>query len=303
MTRRRTKRKLWSYRQRLKNDALYGLMRVSFRAVQFLPLRGALRLLGCLAPHIFFRAARRSRRQLKSALPQHDSVKLTRRMFVHFAESLWELSRLHRSVPKLDDAARQVIDSVLAEGKGAVMISGHIGNWELIGQAIATAGYPIATIAKPLYDPRVTRWLRKWRTSRGLQIVWRDEGNAGKTILSVLRRNRLMAFLIDQNTKTAGDFVPFFDRPAFTPTTPAAIALRTSTPIIFCWHHRRHKSHIMSFERIFYNQTGNRKEDILNLTAMFNERLERAIRQAPEQWVWMHARWGRSRANYQLPVR
>ncbi len=303
VTRQRTKRKLWSFRQRLKNDALYGLMRVSFRAAQLLPLRGLLRLLGCLAPHIFFRAAQRARRQLKSVLPQLDSVKLTRRMFVHFAESLWELSRLHRSVPELDDGARQVLDSVLAEGKGAVVISGHIGNWELIGQAIATAGYPIATIAKPLYDPRVTRWLQKWRTTRGLQIVWRDEGNAGKTILSVLRRNSLMAFLIDQNTKAAGDFVPFFGRPAFTPTMPAAIALRTGAPIIFCWHHRRAKRHKMTFERIYYTPTDDRKQDILKLTAMFNERLERAIRQAPEQWVWIHARWGQSRANYQYPLR
>ena len=303
MTRQRAKRRHWSYRQRLKNNALYGLMRVSFRTAQLLPLRGVLRFLGCLAPHIFFHAARRSRRQLRSALPKLDSVKLTRRMFVHFAESLWELSRLHRSVPELDDSARQVLDAVLAEGKGAVVISGHIGNWELIGQAIAIAGYPIATIAKPLYDPRVTRWLKKWRTTRGLQIVWRDEGNAGKTILSVLRRNRLMAFLIDQNTKTAGDFVPFFGRPAFTPTTPAAIALRTGAPIIFCWHHRRAKRHKMSFERIAYTPTGERKQDILNLTAMLNERLEHAIRQAPEQWVWIHARWGRSRANYQLSTR
>jgi Kdo2-lipid IVA lauroyltransferase/acyltransferase len=113
------------------------------------------------------------------------------------------------------------------------MISGHIGNWELLGQAIAAAGYPIATIAKPSYDPRITQWLEEWRSSRGLQIVWRDERNAGKSILRVLRQNALMGFLIDQNTKTAGEFVPFFGRPAFTPTTPAAIALRTGAPIIF----------------------------------------------------------------------
>ena len=297
MTRRRRKRKHWSYRQRLKNDALYGLMRVAFRAAQLLPLRGLLRLLGCLAPHIFLRAAQRSQHQLESVLPQLDSAKLTRDMFTHFAESLWELSRLHRSVPELDDNARQVIDSVLTEGKGAMVISGHIGNWELLGHAIAAAGYPIASIAKPSYDPRVTRWLQKLRTSRGLQIVWSDESNAGKSILSVLRRNRLMAFLIDQNTKTAGDFVPFFGRPAFTSTTPAAIALRTGAPIIFCWHRRHGKRHKMSFERISYTPTGDRKQDVLALTARFNDCLERAIRQAPEQWVWLHARWGRSRAN------
>ena len=181
-------RSRWSWRQRVKNDLLYGLMRLGFAAARVLPLRGFLRLVGCMAPHIFVSAARRARAQL-TRLPELDAVTITRRMFLHFAESLWELSRLHRSVPKLDDAARRVLDDTLAEGKGAVLISGHIGNWELLGQAIAAAGYPIASIAKPSYDPRVTRWLQKWRTAHGLRIVWRDETNAGKSILSVLRSN------------------------------------------------------------------------------------------------------------------
>lgn len=293
MARARKKRELWAWRQRVKNDLLYGLMRVGFRAAQILPMRGPLRLLGCVAPHIFLSAARRARRQLRAVLPELDAVKITRRMFVHFAESLWELSRLHRSVPELDSAARRTLDAALAEGKGAVLISGHIGNWELMGQAIAAAGYPIATIAKPSYDPRVTQWLEEWRTGHGLQVVWRDEGNAGKSILRVLRQNGLMGFLIDQNTRTAGDFVPFFGRPAFTPTTPTAIALRTGAPIVFCWHHRRQQRHILNFERIRYTPTGDPKRDILALTALFNDRLESAIRTVPEQWVWLHSRWGR----------
>lgn len=284
----------WTWPQRLKNDLLYGLMRFGFSAARVLPMRGLLRLLGCLAPHIFRSAARRAQRQLRAVLPELDAVKITRRMFVHFAESLWEISRLRRSVPELDDAARRILNEALAEGKGAVMISGHIGNWELLGQAIAAAGYPIATIAKPSYDPRITQWLEEWRSSRGLQIVWRDERNAGKSILRVLRQNALMGFLIDQNTKTAGEFVPFFGRPAFTPTTPAAIALRTSAPIIFCWHHRRQGRHKLSFERIRYRPTGDAKHDVAALTELFNDRLESAIRVVPEQWVWLHERWGRS---------
>jgi KDO2-lipid IV(A) lauroyltransferase len=111
--------------------------------------------------------------------------------------------------------------------------------------------------------------------------------------LSVLRRNGLIAFLIDQNTRTAGDYLPFFGRPAFTPTTPAAIALRTGAPVIFCWHHRRQKLHSMSFNRIYYTPTGDSKIDIPALTAQFNDRLESAIRTVPEQWVWLHSRWGK----------
>ena len=289
----------WPWRQRFKNDLLYGLMRVAFAAAKTLPLRGPLRLVGCLAPYVFIPLAGRARQQLATAMPHLDAVKTTRRMFVHFAESLWELSRLHRAVPVLDDNARRLVDRALEEGKGAVVITGHIGNWELLGQAVAASGYPIATVAKPLYDPRITRWLQKWRTAHGLQLIWRDEKNAGKTILSVLRSNQLMAFLIDQNTKTAGDFIPFFGRPAFTPTVPAAIALRTGAPILFGWHHRHANRHQLNVERIYYQVTGDRMHDILALTKIFNERLEAAIRRAPEQWVWLHARWGRNRGDHE----
>jgi len=293
VTQQRRKHKRWSYRQRLKNDLLYGIMRLGFAATRVLPLRGLLRLVGCLAPLLFVSAARRARAQLTAVLPEVDAAIITRRMFVHFAEALWELSRLHRTVPTLDDAARRVLDETLAEGKGAVLISGHIGNWELLGQAIAAAGYPIASIAKPSYDPRITRWLQSWRTAHGLRIIWRDETNAGKSILSVLRRNGLMAFLIDQNSRTAGDYLPFFGRPAFTPTTPAAIAMRTGAPVIFCWHHRRQKLHKLSFNRVKYTPTGDSKIDIPALTALLNDCLESAIRTVPEQWVWLHSRWGR----------
>jgi KDO2-lipid IV(A) lauroyltransferase len=269
---------------------LYGLMRAGVFAVERLPVRGFLRLLGCLSPYIFRREARLAREHLRATLPHVDPVKTTRRMFVHFSQSLWELSRLRRWVPELDGQARQVLDDALAEGKGAIVISGHVGNWEILGQAIAAAGYPIATVATPFYDPRVTRWLDKWRTQRGLKILWRD-GNSGKAILRALRSNQLMGFLIDQDTKTAGDYVSFFGRPAFTATTPAALALRTGAPVIFCWHHRRRKNHQITIERIDYERTGDHGRDTLALTALLTARLENVIRTAPEQWVWMHRRW------------
>jgi len=268
-------------------------MRGGLFAVERLPIRGVVRLIGCLSPYIFRRQARLAQEHLRLTLPHLDPVKTTRRMFVHFAESIWELSRRHQSVPALDAAARRILDEALAEKKGAIFVTGHVGNWEMLGQAIAAAGYPISTIAKPFYDPRVTRWLHEWRARHGLKIVWRDQ-NSGKAILRALRSNQLMAFLIDQDTKTAGDYVPFFGRPAFTPTTPAALALRTGAPLIFSWHHRRGKRHQITIERVIFARTGDRQRDIVALTALLTARLETVIRTVPEQWVWMHRRWRRS---------
>jgi KDO2-lipid IV(A) lauroyltransferase len=276
-----------------RNTLLYLLMRGGLFAVEHLPIRGVVRLIGCLSPYIFRREARLAQEHLRLTLPHLDPVKTTRRMFVHFSESIWELSRLHQSVPALDAAARRILDEALAEKKGAIFVTGHVGNWEMLGQAIAAAGYPISTIAKPFYDPRVTRWLHEWRARHGLKIVWRDQ-NSGKAILRALRSNQLMAFLIDQDTKTAGDYVPFFGRPAFTPTTPAALALRTGAPLIFSWHHRRGKRHQITIERIIFARSGDRQRDIVALTALLTARLETVIRTVPEQWVWMHRRWRRS---------
>lgn len=289
----------WSRRQRLKNAFLYYIIRGGAAAAERLPIRGLLRLIGCLAPYLFRHEARRAVAQLSVVLPHVDAAKTTRRMFVHFAESIWELCRLHQSVPALDDEARRVLDEVLAEGKGVVLITGHVGNWEMLGQAIAAAGYPITTIARPSYDPRVTAWLHQWRTRRGLQVVWGDR-NSGKAILRTLRKNGLMAFLIDQDTETTGMYVPFFGRAAFTPTTPAALALRTGAPVIFCWHHRRAKRHKITIERIRYVSTCNNSHDVLELTAMLTARLESVIRAAPEQWVWLHKRWRKISQRYVL---
>jgi KDO2-lipid IV(A) lauroyltransferase len=99
-----------------------------------------------------------------------------------------------------------------------------------------------------------------------------------------------MAFLIDQDTRTAGDYVPFFGRPAFTATIPVALALRMGAPVVFCWHHRRAKHHKITAERINYTRTGDMKRDVWRLP-LLTARLENIIRIAPEQWVWMHRRW------------
>ena len=265
-------------------------MRCGVLAMEWLPVRGFMRGLGNLSPYIFRREAQCAQEQLRASLPDLDAAKTTRRMFVHFSESLWELARLRRSVPRLDGAAKEVLDAALQRGNGAVLISGHIGNWEILAQAVAAAGYPVATVATPSFDPRVTRWLDRWRSQRGLKIIWRRNSSA-KAVVRLLRSNHLVGFLIDQDTDTAGDYVNFFGRPAFTPTSPAALALRTGAPVIFCWHHRRGKVHKITMEPIAYHPTGNLERDTLSLTGLLTARLEEVIRRAPEQWVWLHRRW------------
>jgi predicted LPLAT superfamily acyltransferase len=138
----------WNRGQRIKNALLYFLMRGACSAAERLPLRGLLRLVGVLAPYVFRRESRRARRQLRATMPHLDATKTIRRMFVHFAQSIWELSRLGRDLPELDESARRVLDQVIAEGKGGILISGHVGNWEILVR-------------------RSPRRVIRWRPSRG----------------------------------------------------------------------------------------------------------------------------------------
>src|SRR5688572_4131649 len=86
----------WRGSQNMRNTLLYALMRAGPFALERLPLRGVVRLVGCLAPFVFRRTARRAEKHLSETLPHLDARKTTRRMFVHFAESIWELCQLRR---------------------------------------------------------------------------------------------------------------------------------------------------------------------------------------------------------------
>src|SRR5690606_23069101 len=97
---------------------------------------------------------------------------------------------------------RELFERVLVGGKGAVVATGHIGNWELMAQAVA-ARYPVSTVARPLYDPRLTRWVNDLRSGGDLEIIWRDRRTPMATALHMrraLKRGRLLALLVDQNT-------------------------------------------------------------------------------------------------------
>ena len=284
----------WSTLQRYKNHLLYGLIRLLFGEVQLLPLRVATaiaRLLGHLAPHLARRDTARAQRHVQQALqlPRQQARRLTRAMYVHLAQNAVETAHLDKLDIVLPQAAKDTLDAALAQGKGVVAVTGHIGNWELLAQAVAQSGYPISTVAKPLYDPRLTAWVNTWRTARGLQIIWR--GQNPKAMLRVFRQGGILAFLMDQDTKVPGAFVPFFGRPAFTPTAPAILALRTGAPIVVGFHRRVGSTHTLTIEPHPFVANGDFEQDMIELTAQLTARLENIIRAAPEQWVWLHKRW------------
>lgn len=180
----------------------------------------------------------------------------------------------------------EILDQAVSEGKGGLFYSGHLGNWEIMGAIAARLGYPVTFVVARQSNREVEALIDHYRESAGIEIVKRAD--AVKGVLSALKRNRLVAIMIDQDAHEDGAFVPFFGQLASTPRGPAVFHLRTGSPLIFAHSVRLPKDKY----RIRFTRTDTTSfPDADSLTAHMTRRLESAIRETPEQWFWMHRRW------------
>ena len=291
----------WSSRQRLKNTIIVNVVTRAFKVLRAIPIGYLYRSMQSLSKLAFILAASDRKRaivQLRQALniPETQARVLARSMFEHLGKVGMEWIHKDTLLEKhpdlqLSSEHRVLFEEALAEKNGLVAITGHIGNWELLAQMVAKAGFPVVSVARPTYDPRLTRWVDQLRSTQGMKVLWRGSSSSPKEILRVFRDNQILGMLIDQDTKVQSAFVPFFDKPASTPTAAATLALRKNTPIIIGWLHRTDTGFKPHFERYHYSPTGDQEADVLQITAYVTQRLEFAIREYPEQWVWLHKRW------------
>lgn len=292
----------WTRLQRLKNTCIYGLLRLvhgCLRAIPWLFVPAMAQLIGHVAWAVAFGERRRAVRQMRQAMPElsaracHGYV---RGMFVHLAMCLFELLHLPRLLEGPDgvaftDAQKALVHAAMQAGRGVVAVTGHIGNWELLAQTFAHAGIAAHTFAKPLYDPRLTAWVDRERRKHGLGVLWRGAPGGVKDMLRVFRTGEMLALLIDQDTQVDGCFVPFFGRPAHTPTAAASLALRFNAPILFFYTHRTKHGHSLVVVPIPTRPDAERQAEVRRITTELSAQLQAAIEQAPAQWVWMHQRW------------
>ncbi len=180
-----------------------------------------------------------------------------------------------------------------AKGRGVLCMSGHIGNWEMSGQALSAAGNLCSVVVRPLNNPYLNRLLERLRMLRGNRLLARGQ-NGLKQILTTLKANDMVVILMDQNTRRSkGIFVDFFGKPACTIPVIALVALRYHVPVIPGFIVRTgFDTHEVRFgAEIEMERTGDTQKDIEINTAKLNRILEDIIRQYPDQWLWGHHRW------------
>ena len=184
-----------------------------------------------------------------------------------------------------------VFEAARAEGKGVIIVTGHLGNWEVGGSYVAARGVPIDGIARQQENPLFDRFLTATREDLGMRVVW--DGDAVRRTPRALAAGHAVAFLVDQGTLgLASTWVPFFGRPAKTPRGPAVFALRLGAPIVFGAAVRRPDGRFqLGFERVPVIATGDRERDVDAIVGAYTATLERWVRRAPEQYFWQHRRW------------
>ena len=291
----------WSTTQRIKNTLIFKVVKSAFQILKSISIQKLMSSVPLLARITFWVASRdraRAIAQIQQALniSEPEATLLTKKMFEHFGKVAMEwihketLLSQHPDL-QLSEEHQLLFKQALSEEQGVIAVTGHIGNWELLAQMVAKAQFPVVSVARPTYDPRLTRWVDSMRSNQGMKVLWRGSSSSPREILRVFKNNQILGLLIDQDTKVQSTFVPFFGKPAATPTAAATLALRKNTPIIIGWLHRTAHGFKPHFERYHYESTGDNPADVRRITAEITQRLEFAIREHPEQWVWLHKRW------------
>lgn len=183
------------------------------------------------------------------------------------------------------------LEITLKKGKGAILITGHLGNWEIIPFVLKFKKYIVNSIYRPFDNIFLEHWINKIRERNSGKMIPRGKGN--KEALRVLKNKGILLLLIDQNSAKHGIFVNFFGKLAATVQGPAVFSLHTNTPVIPLYSIRKAptKHQIKIFPEIQLVQTENEEENIRLNTNNFNKIIEGFIKENPLQWLWLHPRW------------
>jgi Kdo2-lipid IVA lauroyltransferase/acyltransferase len=188
-------------------------------------------------------------------------------------------------------------------GKGVIYLTGHIGAWELSSFAQALYGYPLHYMARPLDNKPLDEMVNRYRARAGNKPIYKNE--AARLILRVLKDAGTVGILADQNTMPEeGVWVDFFGTPACTSTGIARVALHTDAAVVpgyAVWDQTLGKYRLRFDPALELVRTGDREKDVVENTARFAKLIEEIIRQYPDQWVWIHARW-KNRPRGEAPV-
>jgi KDO2-lipid IV(A) lauroyltransferase len=226
----------WSPLQRAKNGALYGVIVVALAFARVAPrsfVRLACRALGLLAFLVLPRARRRARARLV-ALGGPRPLAAFLRVGDLLADTIALLDPNERPARtlSLDARSRGVLGEAFEAGRGVVFLTAHLGPWERMAALLAAEGFPVATVARESYDPRLTRLYERLRAPRGVRSIYRGRSGAALAVVRELARGRAVGFLVDLPGRVPTLPVRFLGEDRAFPIGPARIALARGAAVV-----------------------------------------------------------------------
>ena len=282
----------------------FSVVWVAVATLRALPRQTA-RSIGAGIGAFAYRALKRLRqtgqRNLQLAFPELSDAErdaILRRVYRHLGHQLAEFCQMPSYTP---DVARSLIryeglDHYLAArglGKGVLVLTGHLGAWELSSFHHSLVGYPMGMVIRRLDNPRVDEFVNRIRCLHGNRVLHKDDFARG--LIASMRAGETVGILMDTNmTPPQGVFVPFFGHLAATASGMARVALKTGAAVVpgFLLWEESEQQYVLHFgPRIALVDTGDAEADAIANTANFTAVIESYIRQYPDQWLWMHRRW------------
>jgi KDO2-lipid IV(A) lauroyltransferase len=282
--------------------AAYVAMRGALAAVRVLPRPVAL-----AAGATIGRAARdllRLRRRvtddnLAAAFPElsaADRARIARGVYAHFGRMAVDSLRLSAVGPQAivplvaaSDFFR-LIDELLARRRGVILLTGHVGNWELGAACVAARGYRVAGVVKPPANRYVARHAERVRERLGIETIPMPEAREG--VPEALAANKIVGLVADQGALRSNTWSPFFDRPTKTPPGPGLFAVRSGAPVIFgAFIARPDGGYEIVSEVLAEEVTGKPEDAVQQIADAFRARLEALVRRVPDQYLWTHRLW------------
>lgn len=287
-----------SRRHRLEHAALRAVTGL----VRRLPQSFATRLghgIGWVAYWIDARHRRITLDNLAATFPERsiqERTRIAREVFAHFGRKLVELLWFtglprERQLALVEFVGAEHIEAAQRAGKGALIVTGHFGFWELHALAHGLRLGPMAVVARALDNPLLDRLLIDLRSSTGNIVIDRKGGL--RRIMRALNANQAVAVLIDQHILTADAVkVDFLGRPAATTSAVAVLAMRTGAAVIPAFslplNDGRYR---LIYEPPLAVPAESDRDGVRDLTQRCTKVLEKYVRAHPERWLWMHRRW------------
>jgi KDO2-lipid IV(A) lauroyltransferase len=292
---RRRKRRKSALQQRVEYLAYRVVARfVAARSDESLQRWGA--RLGWLAGKILRGRDRLAMRNLRAAFPDRDVRKILDEAWRHFGrEALLTLRTQTMSLAEIQQRVdvfnAHLLDDAIARGRGTVVISAHLGSWEIAGLMLMSLADNVRTVARPLDNELLERDLQRIRAKTGAEMI--DRRRAARPLVKGLAENAVIVLLPDQAVQPReGVLVPFLGRPAWTTPAPAKMALRAGSTIVFGFCIPDGLRHRLEFdEAIHVDELPESERDPVALTRRMNEIIARRISARPDLWLWMHDRW------------